>query len=231
MASVGNGARQIKDRALSARSIRVLVTPTPITFAERRSILQVLEQYGAVEMFKMPPGHYSNFISVTKEVTTAERLIASSPLTYNVTEPSRTTADDIYIADLTEPDGNISSSQTLVNMGPQRDGGQAQDRKKQQQQQEQTQFKLEIFPAPEFRHRFAMAGSPLHNSWPRAYERDQSFMATTLKQSLPQTMVGKGLAHWLINLGTAHRMERKAKRLQVKGWLPGNMRHRGTTTE
>lgn len=55
MAAVGNVARQLRDRTLRERSIRVLVSPTPITFAERRSILQVLEQYGPVEFFKMLP--------------------------------------------------------------------------------------------------------------------------------------------------------------------------------
>lgn len=55
MATVGNAARQIRDRALRERSIRVLVSPTPISFADRRSVLQVLEQYGPVEFFKMTP--------------------------------------------------------------------------------------------------------------------------------------------------------------------------------
>lgn len=55
MAAVGNVARQLRDRTLRERSIRVLVSPTPITFAERRSVLQVLEQYGPVEFFKMLP--------------------------------------------------------------------------------------------------------------------------------------------------------------------------------
>lgn len=51
MASATSFAR----RSISERSIRVLVSPTPATFAERRSILQVLEQYGPVEVFKMTP--------------------------------------------------------------------------------------------------------------------------------------------------------------------------------
>lgn len=37
------------------RSIRVMVSPAPATFAERRSILQVLERYGPVDMFRMSP--------------------------------------------------------------------------------------------------------------------------------------------------------------------------------
>lgn len=37
---------------LARRSIRVLISPTPSTFAERRSILQVLKQYGKIDVFK-----------------------------------------------------------------------------------------------------------------------------------------------------------------------------------
>lgn len=51
MASIAGAAR----RSMPQRSIRVLVSPTPITFAERRSVLQVLEQHGAVEVFRMTP--------------------------------------------------------------------------------------------------------------------------------------------------------------------------------
>jgi hypothetical protein len=41
------------NKVYRGRTLRVLVTPTPITFAERRAILQVLEQHGPVEVFKM----------------------------------------------------------------------------------------------------------------------------------------------------------------------------------
>ncbi|KAL7799060.1 hypothetical protein V8C37DRAFT_146249 [Trichoderma ceciliae] len=234
MAAIGNVARQIRDRALRERSIRVLVSPTPITFAERRSILQVLEQYGPIEFFKMAPGHYSNFVSIMKEPTTAERLVANSPLTYKITEPARSSVEDIYVADLDEPEG-FSAVQPIVT-GEQRsnassrpsrlDGGLDQGGEE-GPTQGQKEFKLDIFPAPEYNHRFAMAGSPLHSSWPEAYEQDQSFVMATLKQSLPKNIASKGLAHWLMSLGSGLRMERKAKRLQLKGWLPSNMK--GTT--
>jgi len=41
--------------SMRERSIRVLVSPTPMTFAERRSVLQVLEQFGRVDVFRMAP--------------------------------------------------------------------------------------------------------------------------------------------------------------------------------
>lgn len=92
--------------------------------------------------------------------------------------------------------------------------------------QDQRQFKLEIFPAPDYKHKFAMSGSPLHQPWPEAYQRDKSFVAATLKQSLPHTIRAKGLAHWLFDVGSnnASKSERKAERLQLKAWVPSKMK-------
>jgi hypothetical protein len=42
-------------QTLPRRSLRILVSPTPITFAERRSVLQALQQFGPVEFFQMTP--------------------------------------------------------------------------------------------------------------------------------------------------------------------------------
>lgn len=40
------------NRRLAPRSIRIMISPSPSTFAERRSILQVLKQYGKIDTFK-----------------------------------------------------------------------------------------------------------------------------------------------------------------------------------
>ncbi|PNP53074.1 hypothetical protein THARTR1_06284 [Trichoderma harzianum] len=236
MATVGNAARQIRDRALRERSIRVLVSPTPISFAERRSVLQVLEQYGPVEFFKMTPGYYANFVSITREPSTAERLIASSPLTYKITEPVRSAVEDIYVADLNEPEGFSTMQPTIT--GQQTSGanswsggveqGQGQDQGREAElKQGEREFKLEIFPAPEYNHRFAMAGSPLHSFWHDDYEQDQSFIATTLRQSLPKSIASEGLVHWMVS-GMKMREGRRTKRLQIKEWLPSHMK-KGST--
>ncbi|KAF3077107.1 hypothetical protein CFAM422_000475 [Trichoderma lentiforme] len=234
MATVGNAARQIRDRALRERSIRVLVSPTPISFAERRSVLQVLEQYGPVEFFKMTPGYYANFVSITREPSTAERLIASSPLTYKITEPVRSAVEDIYVADLNEPESFSTMQPTIT--GQQTSGtnswsdgaGQGQDQGREAElKQGEREFKLEIFPAPEYNHRFAMAGSPLHGIWNDGYEQDQSFIATTLRQSLPKSIASEGLVHWMVS-GMKTRGGRRMKRLQIKEWLPSYMK-KGST--
>ncbi|RCI08976.1 hypothetical protein L249_5033, partial [Ophiocordyceps polyrhachis-furcata BCC 54312] len=56
----------------------------PITFAERRAVLHVLEQHGAVQMFRMTPNYHSNYISVTRDVEAAERLVRNSPISYQL---------------------------------------------------------------------------------------------------------------------------------------------------
>ncbi|KND89752.1 hypothetical protein TOPH_05640 [Tolypocladium ophioglossoides CBS 100239] len=216
MTSIASAAR----RSMPQRSIRILVSPTPMTFAERRSVLQVLEQHGAVEVFKMTPGYHSNFVSVTKEPTTASKLVASSPLTYNMAVP-RANAD-MYVADLGEPEGFNGDVLSVANAhGRPTTSGAETDAES--ARREHKEFTLEIFPAPDYNHKYAMSGQPLHHSWPDAYNQDRSFAATTLKQSLPQTVAAKGLSHWLFDLGKASKMERKAKRLQLKGWLPSKM--------
>ncbi|ODA80205.1 hypothetical protein RJ55_03163 [Drechmeria coniospora] len=231
MASIGSAAR----RTLPERSIRILVSPTPISFAERRSVLQVLEQHGRVEVFRMTPGYHSNYISVTKEAATARKLVASSPLTYNMVKPKNGT--DTSMAGLFESDNDVdadrppavTSGQTSAmahddgpDDGPDGDADVDADvdaAAAHKKEEEVKQFTLEIFPAPEYNHGRAMYGSPLHDPWPDGYENDRSFMATTLRQSLPKTMAAKGLSHWLFELGSTAK-NGKSKRLQSKGWLP-----------
>lgn len=171
--------------------------------------------------------HYSQYVSITKEPTTAERLVASSPLTYKVTEPTRKAVEDIYVADLDEIEGFSTLQPTVTgeqtnSVSPRSDG------LNDDPTQGQKEFKIHIFPAPDYNHRFAMAGSPLHIPWTDAYEQEQSFIATTLKQSLPKSIASVGLAHWLVSDGSALRMERKVKMKRIREWLPSKMK-KGTT--
>jgi hypothetical protein len=53
--SISNGLE------LAQRSLRILVSPPPVTFAERRSVLHALEQHGRMVHFKgTPVGHVGN---------------------------------------------------------------------------------------------------------------------------------------------------------------------------
>lgn len=153
--------------------------------------------------------------------------MASSPLTYKITEPTRKAVEDIYVADLNELEGFNTLQPTVTgeqtNSGSSRPNGLDED-----PEQGQKEFKIHIFPAPDYNHRFATAGSPLHIPWPDAYEQEQSFIATTLKQSLPKSIASTGLAHWLVSDGSALRMERKVKMKRIREWLPSKMK-KGTT--
>ncbi|KAJ6443188.1 putative NADH-ubiquinone oxidoreductase 18 kDa subunit [Purpureocillium lavendulum] len=226
MAFVSRASRS----SMRERSIRVLVSPTPVTFAERRSVLQVLEQYGPVDVFRMAPGYHSNFVSVTKEPATATKLVASSPLTYKLPKPRP--RPDIYTADLDEPQsfhaeqpdvvsGHVGSA-TPAPAGAAASAA-ASAAAAATNAADAKEFKLDIFPATEYNHAYAMSGSALHHSWPEAYAKDRSFVAATLKQALPKTVAAEGLSHWLVHAGRTPKMDHKAKRLQLKSWLPSKM--------
>ncbi|KAG5919389.1 hypothetical protein E4U42_006533 [Claviceps africana] len=237
MKSAANLAR----RRITPRSIRVLVSPVPVTFAERRSVLQVLEQYGPVEVFQMAPGQHANFISVTKEEATAKKLVDSSPLVYRMPPPLKQT--DIDVADLVVGDisnaFNTESTRPSVLDASQEQSATNDDDKaalgdgftsafeqQQNQQQQAAQFKLDIFPEPNYHHEFAMSRSPLHYSWPTTYDRDQSFATSILKHSLPQTIASEGLAHWLLEPGCCNPNKithGKYEREQLRYWLPTKM--------
>ncbi|RBR04091.1 hypothetical protein FVER53590_25843 [Fusarium verticillioides] len=76
----------LKNIEIGKRSIRLFVSPAPVNFAERRSVLRALEQYGPVEFFKLMPGQGSAFISLMKESEAATKAVSSSPV--NITVPS-----------------------------------------------------------------------------------------------------------------------------------------------
>ncbi|RDA93646.1 hypothetical protein CP533_4849 [Ophiocordyceps camponoti-saundersi (nom. inval.)] len=88
-------------KSMAERTIRVLVTPTPITFLERRAVLQVLERHGAIQMFRMTPNYQSNYISVTRERETAERLVRASPISYQL-PASSSSSSSASTAEVTE---------------------------------------------------------------------------------------------------------------------------------
>ncbi|KAG5985927.1 hypothetical protein E4U43_005792 [Claviceps pusilla] len=230
-----------RPRPIAERSIRVLVSPAPITFAERRSVLQVLEQYGPVEVFQMAPDQHAHFISVTKEATTAVNLVSCSPLVYRMPAPPKKT--DIHIADLVEGDSSKalnteSTRPSVMDSSSQeasaKNNGHAaalHEKFPSAPEQQATQFKLDIFPAPEYLHQFAMNRSPLHQSWPTNYARDKSFATSILKQSLPRTMASEGLKHWLLEPGCSSTSPAKTNdsrfdRLQLKDWLPSRIAKR-----
>ncbi|PHH62347.1 hypothetical protein CDD81_7209 [Ophiocordyceps australis] len=191
----------------ATRSLSILVTPTPLTLTERRSVLQVLEQHGRVDFFKLAPGYQSSFLCITRDETTAKVLVHKSPLTYSISLPSHQTAD-LYVADVLHPGR------------PKEHGDQEAER---DDSADKHSFRLEIFPAPDYAHEYAMAGSPLHHSWPKEYAKQRTRTASLLSRSLPQTTAAQGLQHWFFEKGIVPRPNPKMQRLRLKSWLPSKM--------
>ncbi|RDA85437.1 hypothetical protein CP532_1535 [Ophiocordyceps camponoti-leonardi (nom. inval.)] len=184
-------------KSLADRTIRVLVSPTPITFAERRAVLHVLEKHGAVQMFRMTPNYQSNYISVTRDAETVERLVRSSPISYQL--PPSSTASSSPSA--FSPSSAFSSADNAADV---------------------NRFRLDIFRQPDFQHGKSMRRVPTRHSWPPMWQKDHSLMATTLRQSLPPTMAARGLAHWFLPFHKAPTVY-KAWRLSLRKWLPSLM--------
>ncbi|KFA65978.1 hypothetical protein S40285_10507 [Stachybotrys chlorohalonatus IBT 40285] len=195
------------------RSLRVLVSPPPITFAERRSVLQVLEQHGPIEFFQLAQGYQSNFVSVAQSIHTANKLVSNSPLTYAMSTPR--TDINPAIADLEE--STKFDELKISHAESQDDGG------------EQKEFKLHIYPDPDYNHEFSMTNDPLYDTWPRGYDKNRTFTTSTLEQTLPHNVARKGLSHWLTDfppmaLVTKKEGLKKERRLQLKAWVPSTMK-------
>ncbi|KAG6026798.1 hypothetical protein E4U40_001864 [Claviceps sp. LM458 group G5] len=229
MQSVASTAR----RVIAERSIRVLVSPTPITFAERRSVLQVLEQYGPIEVFRMTPGYHGNFISVTKNVSTAKEILARSPLAYRMPAPRKPT--DINIADLVDVGssnslGAHSGQPAMVDSAEELD---AKDEGRPTMRSEfartvpsegPAMFRLEIYPEPDYNHKHAMSASPLYHAWPDKYVADHPHATSILKHSLPQNMASEGLARWpLSSTQLEYGQDSKNERLHRNLILPSKI--------
>ncbi|KAF7563444.1 hypothetical protein G7046_g660 [Stylonectria norvegica] len=202
---------------LAKRTISVRVTPPPVSFAERRSILQVLEQHGKVEVFKKVPGHDSMFISMMRKASDATTMITTSPLNYNVVTPRST--EETYIADLNDSKPLTNTRPTTVDSLTGHES----------QEVNQKRFTIHVWPCKDYHHGRATQSSPLHQSWPSWYDKNNSFLARTLKQSLPQTLAAKGLAHWDLDLGkmAQEEKEKMAERVEVLPWMPSKWKRTG----
>lgn len=153
---------------------------------------------------------------MTKEATSASQLVAISPITYCL--PLRHIDNHVqHIAFESSPHGGGRASAMASKIGQ----ATTEDSNNQDSDEEQQQFTLEIFPAPDYRHKFAMSNSPLSHPWPKDYRTDKPFASSILKQSLPDTIQSKGLAHWLMDLA---KPDRKAERLLLKKCAPSKMK-------
>ncbi|KAI5462405.1 hypothetical protein BGZ63DRAFT_423663 [Mariannaea sp. PMI_226] len=224
--SVANAVKRAT-KSCSPRSISIAVSPTPVSFAERRSVLQVLERYGRIEFFKLIPNHDSMFISLMKEEEAARKLVATSPISYNVfvpqtssesqlssPNPSQTLSKAKPITALTPPNPPTAETETLP------------DRKEAGAELPQKEFQIHIFAQPSYRHH-ASSDTKLHLPWPAFVGQNNSFLAKTLKQSLPNKMAAKGLANWDPDFGQQRMASnpaiKKQDRIRETSWTPSKL--------
>ncbi|KAF5651195.1 hypothetical protein F52700_100 [Fusarium sp. NRRL 52700] len=189
----------LRNIEIGKRSIRLFVSPAPVNFAERRSVLRALEQYGPVEFFKLMPGQGSAFISLMKESEAATKAVSSSPV--NIIVPS-----------------SCKGPRSVVKV----DGMKPRFEKQPSQPSnpEGTKFVIEITESPAYNHK-GSSSSFLARCWPDFVTENKTLASKTLQQSLPDSIAARGLSHWAVDFGNESTMDsRKIDRVQTRNWIP-----------
>ncbi|KAF5578083.1 hypothetical protein FPCIR_11740 [Fusarium pseudocircinatum] len=189
----------LKNIEIGKRSIRLFVSPAPVNFAERRSVLRALEQYGPVEFFKLMPGQGSAFISLMKESEAATKAVSSSPV--NITVPSSCKVPrSVVKVDGLKPRFEKQPSQSSRS--------------------EHNKFVIEITESPAYNHK-GSSSSFLASVWPDFVTKNKTLASETLQQSLPNSIAARGLSHWAVDFGHEPAMDsRKIDRLETRNWIP-----------
>ncbi|KAG9252114.1 uncharacterized protein F5Z01DRAFT_250594 [Emericellopsis atlantica] len=203
------------NRAWAPRTIGICVEPCPITFAERRAVLQVLQREAPIEVFKRYLTEADKFIAVTKTTDAAERLIASSPKSYTVQTPTQ--PNPIFL-DLKKskhtPDPVISD--TIISDPVESDSSS-------QRPEEATTFTITISPKNS-QHADQGFYDPLQGSWPHQFTEFDTYTSSMLKQSLPSNMAATGLAHWGMLESVKRKDTHEQERMEARKWIPRHIR-------
>ncbi|KAG7119464.1 hypothetical protein HYQ45_015033 [Verticillium longisporum] len=185
---MSRGANVIRDlsKKLASRTIQVTVVPAPVKFPERRAVLHALQKFAKIEVFRKLDDHDASFISVASDNESASELIRRSPLEYQLaTGDSKGSVRTFLTTNpSTEPILNSAADSQIDTESNIRVEGQAT----------QKDFKLHIFPAPDYIHSAAIRASPLHGPW--ADGRRETIMSSLLKRSLPADVAADGLSDW-----------------------------------
>ncbi|KAM0287193.1 hypothetical protein ACHAQH_000507 [Verticillium albo-atrum] len=185
---MSRGANVIRDlsKRLASRTIQVTVVPTPVKFPERRAVLHALQKFAKIEVFRKLDDHEASFISVASDNESASELVRRSPLEYQLAtgESSGSVRTFLTTEPSTQPILNSIIDGQIDDEADVRVGG----------QNTQKDFKLHIFPAPDYIHSAAIRASPLHGPW--AEGRRETIMSSLLKRSLPADVAADGLSDW-----------------------------------
>ncbi|OAA37950.1 hypothetical protein BBO_07330 [Beauveria brongniartii RCEF 3172] len=222
--------RSIHSR-LASRSIRIMISPTPSTFAERRSILQVLKKYGHVDTFRRENHQANRYISVTGNEATATTLTRLSPIACRISlpriEPAQRARQLQSLQELAaQPVIEFQTQTTRMNEGEEQPAPPPPvvDAEKPDVEFETREFVLTIGFARDYDHGNAATKATEHAAWPKGWATDRSFAATALGAVLPDTLLRKGLCHWLVRPAPADAArDGVQQRLERKQTMPGQM--------
>ncbi|KAM0668389.1 hypothetical protein ACQRIU_001951 [Beauveria bassiana] len=226
--------RSIHSR-LASRSIRIMISPTPSTFAERRSILQVLKKYGHVDTFRRENHQANRYISVTGNEDTATTLTRLSPIACRISlpriEPAQRARQLQSLQELAaQPVIEFQTQTTRTNDDEEHASPSPPppppvvDVEKPGVDFETREFVLTIGFARDYDHGNAATKATEHAAWPKGWATDRSFAATALGAVLPDTLLRKGLCHWLVKPAPADAArDGVQQRLERKQTMPGQM--------
>ncbi|KKA30797.1 hypothetical protein TD95_005248, partial [Thielaviopsis punctulata] len=208
MTSVGAAAaaRSSAAQLLSSCTVFVKVSPLPITFAERRAVLHAMKKHGRIEVFKKLPvsdeavaAHCQDsnhspaaFISVAATVEAAQKLVAASPLTYDLltTPPSGSNITPEPTVMPTLPQ-HIAEKQARQHGGPSAPAPGTTP----PPNEERRQFVVHMFPSPNYNHNYRISNSPFYGPWKSNPYRKQPVIDALVK-NIPRNVRQAGLAEW-----------------------------------
>ncbi|KAH6683229.1 hypothetical protein B0J14DRAFT_529246 [Halenospora varia] len=155
---------------LATRSVHIKMYPTAQTFAERREVLRVLEQFGEVTMFRslkyLPKNPVANaFLAIFDHADAAATIINRSPIQYRLTKhglPHDSPEEPASPAPEIEPS--------------------------------QKAFELHI-SSTNFNHSKHISSSPLYGPF-KPISPKESYIAASLQNTVPPTIMAAGLRDW-----------------------------------
>ncbi|RSL38649.1 hypothetical protein CEP53_014697 [Fusarium sp. AF-6] len=218
---MASAARALRVEERAARSISIAVSPPPVTLAERRSILQLLEKHGPVEYFRAIPNKDASFVSLMRDAATVTKVTASSPHTVIVKTPTKSTTPANE-----KRKASAGGFGTLLNVIESR-----HTFKQENQEDAEREFTVEVSPSPDYRHHQS-AWTTLSKPWPDFIKQQKSFISETLNQSLPDSLATTGLKQWAPDFGAQpSRNADAAARFALKNSIPSKFKPSGRKEE
>ncbi|TQV93972.1 hypothetical protein IF1G_07704 [Cordyceps javanica] len=181
----------------------------------------------------------NRYISVTRSEDTAKALTHLSPIACHISLPriepeQRARQLQSLTESTTQP--RIEFQTRVAKSGrEEEEEEQQQQQTEQQRQQEQDsdehgvdfetrEFVLTIGPARDYDHGRAASKATEHTSWPDGYEADKSFAVMALRETLPDTLLKKGLCYWHVKPAAPDApRDTMRQRLERKQQIPGQM--------